>query len=218
MAAYYISKRNPLLTLLFRKNTSFSENDLESVLQACIQGDAQAQRVIFKQYFGYAKSISLRYASTREDAEEVLNEGFLKIFQNLGKYNPQQPFKPWMRTILINTAISYYRKHGKHQRDTIALEDAPYPRFDDQILEKITADEILELVQQLRPVYRSVFMMYAIDGYSHREIAELLTINEATVRSHYVRARTRLQHLIKQYYPDLFPTDWGVQSYKQNEN
>jgi RNA polymerase sigma-70 factor, ECF subfamily len=204
--------------LLFRKNTSFSENDLESVIQACIHGNVQAQRVLFKQHFGYAKSISLRYASTREDAEEVLNEGFLKIFQNLGKYNPQQPFKPWMRTILINTAISYYRKHGKHQRDTITLEDAPYPRFDDQILEKITADEILELVHMLRPVYRSVFMMYAIDGYSHREIAELLTVNEATVRSHYVRARTRLQHLIKQYYPDLFPTDWGVQSYKQNEN
>ncbi len=204
--------------MLFRKNTSFSENDFESVLQACIQGDAQAQRVLFKQYFGYAKSISLRYASTREDAEEVLNEGFLKIFQNLGKYNPQQPFKPWMRTILINTAISYYRKHGKHQRDTITLDDVPYPRFDDQILERITADEILELVQQLRPVYRNVFMMYAIDGYSHREIAELLTVNEATVRSHYVRARARLQHLIKHYYPDLFPTDWGVQSYKQNEN
>lgn len=204
--------------MLFRKNTSFSENDFESVLQACLQGNTQAQRVLFKQYFGYAKSISLRYASTREDAEEVLNEGFLKVFQNLAKYNRQQPFKPWMRTILINTAISYYRKHGKHQRDTITLEDAPYPRFDDQVLEKITADEILELVQMLRPVYRKVFMMYAIDGYSHREIAELLTINEATVRSHYVRARARLQHLIKHYYPDLFPTDWGVQSYKQNEN
>ena len=195
-----------------------SEDDFESVVRACLRGDAQGQRTLFKQYFGYAKSICLRYASAREDAEEVLNEGFLKIFQNLGKYNTQQPFKPWMRTILINTAISYYRKHGKHQRDTVALEDAPYPRFDDQILEKITADEILELIQLLRPIYRNVFMMYAIDGYSHREIAELLEVNEATVRSHYARARARLQHLIKHHYPDLFPTDWRIKSYKQNEN
>lgn len=204
--------------MLFRKKIPYSENDLESVIRACQEGDPQAQRVLFKQYFGYAKSISLRYASTREEAEEVLNEGFLKVFQNLSKYDPLQPFKPWIRTILINTAISYYRKHGKHQQNTITLEDAPYPRFDDQILENITADEILELVQMLRPVYRTVFMMYAIDGYNHREIADLLTLNEATVRSHYVRARARLQHLIKQYYPDLFPNDMGIQSYKRNEN
>lgn len=204
--------------MLFRKKINFSENDFESVIKACVEGDSHAQRTLFKQYFGYAKSISLRYASTREEAEDVLNEGFLKVFQNLAKYDQKQPFKPWIRTILINTAISYYRKHGKHQRDTITLEDAPFPRFDDQILENITADEILELVQMLRPVYRTVFMMYAIDGYSHREIAESLAINEATVRSHYVRARARLQHLIKQYYPDLFPADWGIQSYKQNEN
>lgn len=123
-----------------------------------------------------------------------------------------------MRTILINTAISHYRRHNKHQRDNVSLEDAPFPRFDDQILENITASEILELVQLLRPVYRTVFLMYAVDGYNHREIADTLTLNEATVRSHYVRARARLQHLIKQYYPDLFPSDWGVQSYKQNEN
>jgi RNA polymerase sigma-70 factor, ECF subfamily len=204
--------------LLFRKKIPYSENDFESVVKACQDGNPQAQRVLFKKYFSYAKSISLRYASTREEAEEVLNEGFLKVFQNLAKYDPMQPFKPWIRTILINTAISYYRKHGKHQNNSVTLEDAPYPRFDDQILENITADEILELVQMLRPVYRTVFMMYAIDGYNHREIADLLAINEATVRSHYVRARARLQHLIKQYYPDLFPKDLGIQSYKQNEN
>lgn len=188
------------------------------MLRACIAGDGQAHRVFFRQHFGYAKSISLRYSSSREDAEDIMNEGFLKVFQNLSKYDPTQPFKPWLRTILINTAISYYRKHGKQQRDTVALEDAPCPRFDDRILEKITADEILELVRMLRPVYRSVFVMYAIDGYSHREIAELLTMNEATVRSHYVRARARLQHLIKHHHPDLFPKDWGIKSYKQNEN
>ena len=188
------------------------------MLKACGEGNAQAQRVLFQQYFGYVKSICLRYSSAEEDAEDLLNEGFLKVFQNLPKYDPQQPFKPWLRTVVVNTAISHYRKHAKKQRNTVALEDAPVARFDDNILENITADEILELVQKLRPDYRNVFMMYAVDGYSHREISELLDINEATVRSHYARARARLQHLIKQYYPDLFPTDWEMKSYKQNEN
>lgn len=174
--------------------------------------------MLFQQYFCYVKSLCLRYGTSAEDAEDILNEGFLKVFQNLARYDPEQPFKPWLRTVVINTAISHHRKHGKKQRETIALEDAPVARFDDNILENITADEILELVQKLRPDYRNAFLMYAVDGYSHREIAEMLTINEATVRSHYARARARLQHLVKQYYPDLFPADWEIKSYKQNEN
>ena len=204
--------------MLFRKNTAFIEDDLASVLRACREENAQAQRVLFAQYFGYVKSICLRYSSSPEESEDVLNEAFLKVFQNLSKYDEKQPFKPWLRTVVVNLAISHYRKHGRKQRETVTLEDAPVARFDDNILENITADEILDLVQQLRPDYRNVFLMYAVDGYGHREISEMLSVNEATVRSHYARARARLQHLIKQYYPDLFPTDWEIKSYKQNEN
>lgn len=164
------------------------------------------------------KGISLRYCSSYEEAEEVLNESFLKMFQNLHRYDPNQPFKAWLRTIVINTAISYYRKNHKHQKDRIALEDAPVPRFDDNVVEKLTGEEIIGLLQVIKPVYRSVFMLHVVDGYNHREIAAILDINEATVRSHYMRARARLQHLIKQYYPDLFPKDWELRSFKQNEN
>lgn len=160
----------------------------------------------------------MRYCSSSEEVDEVLNESFLKVFMNLDKYDPSQPFKAWLRTIAINTSISNYRKNHKYNRDTVGLEDAAYPRFDDHVIDNITAEEILELTQQIKPVYRTVFMMYAVDGYNHREISEALSINEATVRSHYVRARAKLQHLIKRNYPELFPDDWGIQSYKQNEN
>ncbi|CAG4993443.1 hypothetical protein DYBT9275_01171 [Dyadobacter sp. CECT 9275] len=181
-------------------------------------GNNQAQRLLYKQYFGYSKSICLRYTSTTEEAEEVLNEGFLKVFNNLDKYDSAHPFKAWLRTIMVNTAISYYRKHKKHSEDMVSLEDAPYPRFDDDIVGQITAEEILQLIQGIKPVYKNVFLLYVVDGYNHREIADILEINEATVRSHYVRARARLQHLIKQNYPHLFPSDWGVKTFKGNEN
>ncbi len=204
--------------MLFANKIPFNEDDFDSIVQACIVGNNAAQRLLFKTYYGYAKSVALRYCSSYEEAEEVLNEAFLKLFQNLFKYDNQQSFKGWLRTIVINTAISYYRKNQKYRRDTVGLEDAPYPRFEDTIIEKITAEEILGLVQQIKPVYRSVFMLYVVDGYSHKEIAEIMQLNEATVRSHFMRARARLQHLTKQYYPDLFPKDWGVSSYKHNEN
>jgi RNA polymerase sigma-70 factor, ECF subfamily len=204
--------------LLFGRKISFNEHDFESVVKACIAGNSQAQRHLYKQFFGYSKSICLRYTATTEEAEEVLNEGFLKVFNNLERYDPNHPFKAWLRTIMVNTAISYYRKHKKHTEDVIALEDAPYPKFEEDIISQITAEEILELIQKIKPVYKNVFLLYVVDGYNHREIADLLQINEATVRSHYVRARARLQHLIKQYYPHLFPSDWAVKSFRGNEN
>lgn len=183
-----------------------------------MKGNNRAQRALFKQFFPFVKGISVRYCSSCEEAEEVLNESFLKVFQNLHRFDSSQPFKAWLRTSVVNTAISYYRKNGKHTKDRISLEDAPVPRFDDQVIEKLTGEEIIGLMQLIKPVYRTVFILHVVEGYNHREIATQLELNEATVRSHYMRARTRLQHLIKQYYPDLFPKDWEQRSFKQNEN
>lgn len=201
-----------------RSGSSFEENDFASLLKACIEGHRLAQQAMFKQYFGFVKGVALRYCASYEESEEVLNESFLKVFQNLQRYDPGQPFKAWVRTIVVNTAISYYRKNNKHTRDRITLEDAPVPKFDDHTIERLTGEEIIALLQILKPVYRNVFVLHVVEGYNHREIAEMLEINEATVRSHYMRARTRLQHLIRQYYPDLFPGDWELRSFKQNEN
>ncbi|WP_247235551.1 RNA polymerase sigma factor [Telluribacter sp. SYSU D00476] len=188
--------------MFFGKKIAFAEEDFESVVRACIAGSERAQRTLYGQYFGYAKSICLRYCSS--SADDVLNEGFLKVFQHLHRYDSGQPFKAWLRTILINTAISHYRRNVRYTKDTAGLEDATYSTFDEGVIEHITAEEILVLVQQMKPVYRMVFMMYVVEGYNHREIADLLEINEATVRSHYARARARLLHLIQRSYPDLY--------------
>ncbi|WP_019988426.1 RNA polymerase sigma factor [Rudanella lutea] len=193
--------------MLFRKR-SFSDDDLLSIVEACRLQDPQAQRVLFKKFFSYAKSICLRYSATTEEAEEVLNEGFLKVFQHLHQYDTSLPFKAWLRTIMVNTAISNYRRYHKHQAN-LALEDVPEAPFDDQIVDRITADEILAIVQQLPSAWRTVFNLHVVDGYSLREIAEMLDANEATIRSHFLRGRQRLQQLIKQHYPQITSSNLG---------
>ncbi|MFN0200650.1 MAG: RNA polymerase sigma factor [Bacteroidia bacterium] len=164
-------------------------------MEGCLAQRQEAQRDLFELYFGYAKSICLRYSSNREEAEEVLNTGFLKIFQNLEKYDPIQPFRAWLRTIMINTAIDYYRKEQKHSQN-IPLGDTIDVPFDDNVLDKISAEEILELVQQLPNSYRTVFMLYVVDGYNHREIGELLGISEGTSKSNLAVARTKLKNML----------------------
>lgn len=186
--------------MFFRKKINFTEDDLEDVILACRDNDGRAQRMLFQQFFGFAKGISLRYSSSAEEAEEILNESFLKVFQNLERYDLQQPFKAWLRTIVVNTAISYYRKNQKFHGE-IGLDHIQEFGFDETVIDQISADEILELVQQLKPIYRTVFTMHVVDGYQLREIADILNFNEATVRSHFARARLRLQELIKQAYP-----------------
>lgn len=186
--------------MFFKKSSSFAEHDLISVIQACRASDPRAQRTLFKQFFGYAKSICLRYTSSREEAEDVLNEGFLKVFQHLDRFDESQPFKAWLRTILVNTAISHYRRNHQLEQQT-NLESGEQIAVDDDVVDQIAADEILALVQQLTPTYRTVFMMHVVDGYSLHEIAGILSHNEATVRSNYARARQKLQQMIRQAYP-----------------
>jgi RNA polymerase sigma-70 factor, ECF subfamily len=189
--------------LFFRRKSTFTDNDLLSVIEACRSNDVRAQRTLFRQYYSYAKSICLRYMANVDEADDVLNESFLKVFQHLGTYDTALPFKAWLRTIVVNTAISYHRKY--HKLDTLLTtpttpgQTAPdVPAADETVVEKLAAEEILALVQQLPPVPRTVFMMHVVDGYSLREVADSLNANEATVRSHFLRARLRLQELVTQ--------------------
>ncbi len=189
--------------MLFKKRFPFAENDLTAVIEACRANNAQAQRVLFKQFYGYAKSVSLRYTATIDEAEDVLNESFLKVFQHLHQFDTALPFKAWLRTIVVNTAISYYRKY--HKLDTSAgLEQGQDVAFDESVIDQISAEEILALVQQLPTTQRTVFSMHVVDGYTLREVADILQCNEATVRSHFLRARQRLQGAVQALYPHRF--------------
>lgn len=190
--------------LLFKKKPHFNEQDLRSILDACKLGDSQAQRCLIRQFAGYAKSVSVRYAASFEEAEEIVNDGFLKVFLNLNNYDHNQPFKAWFRKVVINTAIDYYRKNLKWQTQTDSLDDLEVADWSNDVLSEISSQEILHLVQRLPPAYRMAFTLFVIDGYSHREIASMLNIQEGTSKSNLRDARHKLQTMIKLNHPHLY--------------
>lgn len=201
---------------LFKKKSRFTEDDLASVLIACRTGDERAQRYLIGQFMGYAKSICQRYTSHSAETEEIINEGFLKVFTHLDRYDPTQPFKAWLRTILVNTAVDYYRRQQKwvHQ---VSLDELDIIDWNDDVIAAISAQEILALVQQLPPAYRMVFTLFVVEGYSHREISDMLSIQEGTSKSNLRDARRKLQHMIKRHYPALYQQyTWPNQRFNEN--
>lgn len=189
--------------MFFNRKKAFNEDSLDSILEACTEGDARAQKALIGMFYGYAKSISLRYAGSEEDAEEIVNDGFLKVFKNLHRYEPVQPFKAWLRTIFTNTSIDYYRKNLKY---SMHVHDDDFDLNDENeyILSHISAKEILGMIQKLPDSYRIAFTMYAVDGYSHKEIADMLGIREGTSKSNVRDARKKLQAMMKQLYPEAY--------------
>jgi len=156
--------------LLFKKNPRFSEDDLASVLMACRAGDNRAQRTLISQFLSFAKRVCQRYTANPHETEEIINEGFLKVFTHLERYDSTQPFQAWLRTILVNTAVDYYRKRQKWTNQ-LGLDELEVIDWNDDVIAAISGEEILAMVQQLPPAYRMVFTLFVVEGYSHREIA-----------------------------------------------
>lgn len=169
--------------------------DLQAWIVAAKKGKTAAQREIYKHFYGYGMSIAIRYAQHGEEAEEILNDTYMKVFKNLHKYTPNLSFKAWFRRILINTAIDYHRKYQKY-RHTMGITHAYGVSIASDTISDISAKEILKLVQKLAPSYRMVFNLYVIEGYKHREVAEKLGITEGTSRATLATARHKLQKMI----------------------
>ena len=153
--------------------------------------------MLLEQYYGLAKKICLRYASNYAEAEEMLDDGFLKIFEKIGEFDHCKPFEPWLRRIMINTAIDYFRKY--HSRVVLSdIETASNVSIPSNQLDQFNTEEILSLVQQLPQAYRLVFNLCAIEGYDHKEAAEMMGISESTSRSNLSKARGKLQPWVNQ--------------------
>lgn len=139
--------------------------------------------------------VCLRYAKNQAEAEDILQDGFVKVFGNLHKYQPFGSFEGWVRRIFVNTAIEYYRQRRKFIINDIEIENEDF-EFSDNVVDKMSADEIMGLIKEMPDGYRMVFNMYAIEGYSHKEIAENLGISIGTSKSQYSRSRTYLQKMM----------------------
>lgn len=176
--------------------SQLTNDKLTELLDACIRGKRSGQKELYQKFFGYAMSICLRYASSKEEAQEILNDGFLKVFTKLHSFNREKPFQMWLRRIMINTAIDYYRKRNKIGQ-AIDINQAQGMPNQTNTLDIISEQEILALVQQLPPSYRLVFNLYVIEGYKHDEIAERLGIHVGTSKSNLAKARKHLQGLLQ---------------------
>jgi RNA polymerase sigma-70 factor (ECF subfamily) len=181
--------------VIFRKSKTF---DLKKVVEGCKNGQASAQKQLFENYYGLAKRICMRYAGSSDEVDEMVNDGFLKIFSKISFYDSSQSFDAWFRTVVVRTCIDYYRKNSP-KVTLVDISTGPQVESDDYLIERLSAEEILELVQKLPPSYRTVFSLFAVEGYSHGEIAELLNINEGTSRSNLAKARIKLQEWVKKY-------------------
>jgi len=168
----------------------------QEIVQQCLKGDNKAQELLFQTFANKMFAVCLRYTSTREDAEDILQMGFIKVFKNLSKFEFKGSFEGWLRRIFVNTAIEHYRKNVKWMYAEDAQE-VNIANAEISILERLKAEDLLKLVQNLPPGYRTVFNLFVIEGYGHLEIAEQLGISESTSKTQLFKARASLQQMIK---------------------
>ena len=170
--------------------------NLGLILKGCLKGNRASQERLYRYYHPYGMSISLRYSQNRLEAREILNESFLKVFNKLNKYKNTKPFQLWLRRIIINTAIDFYRQ--KQRQPLFMTIDNAFQVADDteNDFEIDTTIDALPILQQLPPAYRIVFNLYVMEGYKHQEIAERLGISINTSKSNLARAKQKLKALI----------------------
>jgi RNA polymerase sigma-70 factor (ECF subfamily) len=169
----------------------------------CARNQRESQKMIYNSFYGYGMSVCLRYTSRHEDALEIYNDSFLKIFKEIYHYKPLyanevNSFKGWIRKIMIYTAIDHVRKNNKHsftgdfETAVIYLKDN-----EENALDRMSYEEIIGAIQQLSPAYRTVLNLYIIDGFTHEEIANQLGISIGTSKSNLFKARQQLQQILK---------------------
>lgn len=165
------------------------------LLDGCLQGDRRSQELLYRQFYGYAMGLCLRYARSKEEAREIVNDGFFKVFTKIESFDRERPFKTWMGRVMINTALDQYRREAKHQiYDDIDL--ATQVAIDETVISQLSYEELIGMIQQLPPGYRIVFSLAVLDGYTHEEIADELGISVGASKSNLSRARGKLKMML----------------------
>jgi RNA polymerase sigma factor (sigma-70 family) len=176
--------------------------ELSFHIEACALNKRESQKLLYSSFYGYAMAICDRYAKKQDDALEILNDGFLKIFREIHNYKPAytdviSSFKGWLRKIMVYTAIDHFRKYHKHQMVT-QLDEVVFQvqSVSETAIEKISYEELIRVVQELSPGYRTVFNLFIIEGFSHDEISKHLGISIGTSKSNLSKARKQLQKIL----------------------
>jgi RNA polymerase sigma-70 factor (ECF subfamily) len=175
-----------------------NEQENIDIINGCKKGDRKAQERLYKNYYRAMMTVCLRYTKHDEDAVEVLNNGFLKVFKNIQRYDSTQArLYTWIRTIVVNSCLDFIKGKQRQEKVSELSEDAEV-HIAPEVISKIKTSELLEQVRKLSPATGAVFNLYVIEGYSHKEISELLKISEGTSKWHLSEARKNLQQMINE--------------------
>jgi len=174
-------------------NQNISEADL---IRGSLAGDRRTQEQLYRHFSPKMYAVCLRYAGNSEDAQDILQDGFVKVFRNLDKYRAEGSFEGWVRRIFVNTAIEHYRRASNMypitESQEVSIEDRGWSAID-----KLDIKDLMQIIQELSPGYRTVFNLYVVEGYTHREIADMMGISEGTSKSQLARAKAILQSKIE---------------------
>ncbi|MFN6378524.1 MAG: RNA polymerase sigma factor [Flavobacteriales bacterium] len=179
------------------------DKQMQQLIQGCLNGDRRSQQAVYKLLYGKMKAVCLRYTKDSDQAMDVLQEGFIKVFQNMEKYTGVGSFEGWVRRIMVNLSIDRFRKQ---KNDFLLLNGNMSPEdFEDEIEDEedenavdydFKPSQIIEAMQQLSPAYRTVFNLYVFENYTHQDIADSLGISVGTSKSNYAKAKRNMKKIL----------------------
>jgi RNA polymerase sigma-70 factor (ECF subfamily) len=170
-----------------------------AIIKGCKKLHRESQKMLYEEFYAYALSVCLRYANNREEASEILNDGFMKIFNSIKLFDLSKPFRPWLRRILINTAINRFHQNERNIQ-AAEIEQAKHESDTENIISGISYQEIIAMLQKLPPAYRTVFNLHVLEGYKHEEIANMLNITVGTSKSNLFKARESLKKIMNDFF------------------
>jgi RNA polymerase sigma-70 factor (ECF subfamily) len=182
-----------------KSNYTISESDL---IKGCIAGERRMQEELYSRFAPKMYAVCLRYANNTNDAQDLLQEGFIKVYRNLHRFRAEGSFEGWIRRVFVNTSIEHFRKKSAQLSSVSEKEENTIEDLDVTALDSLAEKDIINIVQELSPGYRTVFNLYVVEGYSHKEIGEMLGISEGTSKSQLARAKSILQKKVAQYLTD----------------
>ncbi|NCT93782.1 MAG: sigma-70 family RNA polymerase sigma factor [Chitinophagaceae bacterium] len=167
--------------------------DIELLLRDCVANKRKAQEMLYRHFYRFAMTIAMRYSRDELDAADIMSQAFVKIFKHIHQYDPAKgSLHAWIKRIVVNEGLDHIKSRTRFS-EAVELETMAEPAIDNRALEKMGVDELMELIQKLPPATHAVFVLYAVEGYTHREIAEQLQISEGTSKWHLSEARKQLQ-------------------------
>lgn len=190
---------------------NITENELNEIVKGCIAGDRKSQQQLFQTFFGKMMVVCMRYTNDRDTAQDILQDAFIKAFDKMGDFTFTGSFEGWLRRIMVNTAIDHFRK-SKHLIELIENQnysdelenENDFGEEDDKMeensWENLSSDDILAAMQELSPAYQTVFNLYVMENYQHKDIAEMLNISVGTSKSNLAKARANLKKILEKKF------------------